>query len=345
MKISGFSRHALSAYVAAAMLAGCGGSQPPIGATGSFDKVTQNRSIGLLNASAQRLSELALARPQYAAPSQLMFVVNFSTPSGVGNVVVYDPKTNDPNPIALITAGINEPNGDCVDASGTLYVGSDPGSSGWISEYAVGKTKPFKTITDGIDQPALCTIDGQGNLWVTNNGGAANVTEYLKGSTKPHMTITKGLIYPIGIAIDHDGNLYVGNHVPYSTTNVQVYPPGGKSPTRTITDGVVWPTGITVDAKDTLYVANDSPPCNVEEYRAGQNHPYRAITDEIDGPGGLSFGKNGWLYVSNEGLLGCSGPSPALLEFRPGSVKPSGKMISKDLQTPVGNAYSPPLLP
>ena len=180
---------------------------------------------------------------------------------------------------------------------------------------------------------------------MTNNGGAANVTEYWKGSTRPHMAITKGLIYPIGIAIDHQGNLYVGNHVLYGTTNVQVYPPGRKSPTRTITDGVVWPTGIAVDAKDTLYVENDSSPCNVEEYRAGQSHPYRAITDEVNGPNGLSVGKNGWLYVSNEGSLGCSGPSPAILEFRPDSVRPSGKMISKDLQTPVGNAHFPPLLP
>jgi DNA-binding beta-propeller fold protein YncE len=159
------------------------------------------------------------------------------------------------------------------------------------------------------------------------------------------MTITKGLVYPIGIAIDHGGSLYVGNHVLYGTTNVQVYPPGKKSPTRTITDGVVWPTGIVVDAKGTLYVANGASPCNVEEYRAGQSHPYRAITDQIAGPTGLSIGKNGWLYVTNSGVLGCSGPSPVLLEFRPGSVEPSGKMISKGLQTPIGNAYFPPLLP
>jgi hypothetical protein len=313
---------------------------------GSFNTIAQNLSVRRPNASAPELPEQASTKPQNKVASPLMFVVNFSTPSGLGNVVIYDPKTNDPRPLAVITAEISSPNGDCVDGTGTLYVGSDPGSGpGWISEYAPGKTKPFKTITDGLDGPALCTIDGQGNLWVTNNGGAANVTEYLKGSTKPHMTITKGLIYPIGIAIDHDGNLYVGNHVLYGTTNVQVYPPGSKSPTRTITDGVVWPTGITVDANNTLYVANDSPPCNVEEYRAGQSHPYRAITDKIDGPNGLSVGKNGWLYVSNEGLLGCSGPSPVLLEFRPGSVKASAKVISKDLQTPVGNAHFPPLLP
>jgi sugar lactone lactonase YvrE len=345
MKSLDFGRYALCNCAAAALLAACGGSQPPIAAPGSLDKITQNRSVGLLYPSGMGLAQKASANPQYKAASPLMFVVNFITSSGLGNVVVYDPKTNDPKPLAAITTGIDEPNGDCVDASGTLYVGNDPGSSGWISEYAADKTKPFKTITDGLDGPALCTTDGQGNLWVTNNGGAANVTEYLKGSTKPHTTITKGLIYPIGIAIDHGGNLYVGNHVLYGTTNVQVYPPGKKSPIRTITDGVVWPTGIAVDAKGTLYVANGASPCDVEEYRPGQDHPFRAITDQIAGPTGLSFGKNGWLYVTNSGIQGCSGPSPVILEFRPGSIKPSGKMISKDLHAPIGNAYFPPLPP
>ena len=188
MKSLHVGRRGLGLCSVAVMLAACGGSQPPSGVPGAFDRIAQNRSVGLVNASAPQLPERALTEPQYKVASPLMFVVNFSTPSGLGNVVVYDPKTNDPNPLAVITAEISSPNGDCVNSTGTLYVGSDPGSGpGWISEYAPGKTKPFKTITDGLDGPAFCAIDGQGNLWVTNNGGAANVTEYWKGSTRPHM--------------------------------------------------------------------------------------------------------------------------------------------------------------
>jgi len=328
-----------------ALSAGCGGSQPPISASDSVTRVSENVTPRLLNGSPPNRVEGSWANPKYKVAPALVFIVNFSSQSGAGNVVVYNPKKNDPNPLAAITAGISSPNGDCVDASGTVYVGNDGGGPGWISEYTAGETKPFKTITDGIDGPAFCTIDAKGNLWVTNNGGTPNVTEYLEGSTKPHTTITKGLTYPIGIAIDREGNVYVGNHVLYGSANVQVYPPGSKSPARTITDGVVWPTGIAVDAKSTLYVANDAPPCDVEEYRVGQAHPYKDITAGINGPTGLSVGKNGRLYVSNEGLQGCSGPWPVLLEFQPGSLKPSRMMISKGLQTPVGNAHFPPLLP
>ena len=36
MSILGFGRHALTSCVAAAMLAGCGGSQPPVGTPGAM---------------------------------------------------------------------------------------------------------------------------------------------------------------------------------------------------------------------------------------------------------------------------------------------------------------------
>jgi hypothetical protein len=42
MKISDFGRYALSSCVAATMLAGCGGSQPPIGAPGAMPQSSTN---------------------------------------------------------------------------------------------------------------------------------------------------------------------------------------------------------------------------------------------------------------------------------------------------------------
>jgi serine/threonine-protein kinase len=166
----------------------------------------------------------------------------------------------------------------------------------------------------------------------------------LKGSVKPHASITKGLTNPNGIAIDHAGTLYVADLVPYGTSDVQVYTAGSKSPSRTITAGVTWPVGIGVDPNGTLYVTNDAQ-CNVEEYRAGQSQPYREITEGINGPNSVTFSTTGRLYLVDEGFNGCSGPWPVVLEFRPGSLKPTKKMISTGLHSPVGSAYYPPLLP
>ena len=46
MKTLGFGRHVLGIAAAAALLAGCGGSQPPIGAPGVMSQSTQFRHTG-----------------------------------------------------------------------------------------------------------------------------------------------------------------------------------------------------------------------------------------------------------------------------------------------------------
>lgn len=331
---------------ASALFAGCGGSQAPMEAPSVIRSIPEDRAASEFPHLAPGADRSTAERPGYSVSTPLLYVVDYTTNSGVGDVKVYDAKANDPSPIAVITSGLYLPNGDCIDGDGTLYVGSDPASgSGWISEYALGKTEPFATITNGIDGPAFCAIDSHGNLWVANNSGPPNVTEYLKGSTTPHATITSGLTDPVGVAIDHAGDLYVGNLEPYGTSNVQVYQAGNTTPTRTITRGVRWPVGIAVDARGTLYVTNDNQPCNVEEYREGESKPFKKITDEINGPVAITFSRHGRMYETNEGTLGCAGPWPVILEFRPGSVKPSKREISQGLHTAVGVAYYPPLLP
>jgi sugar lactone lactonase YvrE len=248
MNSFGLGRYALSVGVVVALLAGCGGSQPPI-----TPREPASQSV------------VESAWPAHAIP--LLYVANAS--GDYNDVTVYHAKGKDPSEIEVISNGLNTPFGVCVDSVGTLYVTNEPAGLGWVSEYPAGKTKPSKVITKGINTPAFCAIDGNGNLWVTNIGGS-DVTEYEKGSTKPHTIITKGLFYPDGIAIDSSGNIYVANRFTESSGsgNVVVYSSGSKSPNRTITDGVVSPVGITVDADRTLYLTNITEN-NVQEYRYG----------------------------------------------------------------------------
>jgi hypothetical protein len=303
--------YTLGLFAAVAMLFGCGGSQPPIGAPGAMPQ-TVTKS----------------ARDAHSGP--LLYVSNDGDQH---DVTVYPADAKDPGPIETISSGLEFPSGICLDGRGTLYVVDQ---DGWVAEYPAGKTKPSKIITKGIDVPIFCAIDSKGNLWVTNAYGP-NVTEYLKGSTKPHTVITKGLTYPDGIAIDHAGNIYIGNPLPSSSPTIQVFAPGSKSPSRTITDGVDYPIGMTVDAHGTLYVTSDREN-NVEEYRFGQDHPYQTITDDMDGPAAVTVNKNGYLYVTNAENF-------EVVEFAPGSITPSERQISKGLLDPFGTAYSPPLLP
>jgi len=218
MRVSVFSRYVLGICAAAAMLAACGGSQPPVGAPNLSPKSSQSRET----------VKPSSATPTYKVSAPLLYVT--SPDLDITPLAIYDASKDDPKPLATINKDINNSAGACIDGNGTLYVANEPGSGpGWVSEYILGQTKPLRVITKGINTPAFCAIDASGNLWVTNIG-LDDVAEYLEGSTKPHVTITKGLTYPDGIAIDSAGNLYVGNLQPHSAPNIQVYPPGSKAP-------------------------------------------------------------------------------------------------------------------
>ena len=340
MKDLEFGRNVLSSCVAVAVLAGCGGSRPPIGALpqtlmlNSLARGNPPPIVGRLRHRGDDVENSATATT-YKTSTPLLFVTD---PDYRYNPVeVYDAQGKEPKLLAHITKDLAGPEGACVDRDGTLYVANEPGDGpGWISEYALGQTKPLRIITKGINTPAFCAIDASGNLWVTNIG-LDDVAEYLKGSTKPHAEITNGLTYPDGIAIDHSGNLYVGNLLPQSAPNVQVFTSGSKSPSRTITDGISWPVGLGVDHSGTLYVANLEQN-NVEEYLSGQDQPYQTITEGLHLPGGLALNAKGWLYVADTEEY-----NSGVVEFPPSSLMPSKREIS--LYYPGGVAYYPALLP
>jgi hypothetical protein len=328
MGILGFSRCALMSLAAVAMLAGCGGSQPPIGAPGAMPKM-------------QPIAKASSGRFTYRLTKGLLFVALPDSEYPYLGIKVYDLRKADPKPLVDITNGVSQPQSVCIDHRRTLYVVNGTGS---ISEYKLGSTSPSKMITQGLNEPAFCAIDAHDSLWITNVGGA-NITEYLHGSSTPNKVITRGITEPVGIAIDRAGNIYVANHYNASNTNIQVYHSGRSTPSRTITAGVEWPVGIGVDRAGTLYVTN-LVPGNIAEYRSGSNKPYHTITQKMNGPAAVTFSPSGWMYVSNYGEQGGgSGPPKVVLEFPPGSQTPGKKMITQGLYLPLGTAFYPPYLP
>ena len=315
----------LDLCAAAALLAGCGGSQAP----GAMP--VQQTQSGSATSTIPEL-EPGFTSPGYKATGPLLYVTNF----GNQDVTVYRATAKDPAPLATISDDVALPGGACIDGQGTLYVANEPASGGWVSEYPLGKEKPSAIITDGVNEPGYCAIDAKGDLWVANIYGP-NVTEYLAGSKKPHTVITEGLVYPVGVAIDGAGNLYVGNGYGASERNIEVYAPGSKSPSRTITTGVTSPVGIAIDSNGVLYVANIDQN-TVAEYRSGQDYPFQTITEALDEPTGVAVDKKGTLYVSNIS-------NGTVVEFALGSLKPLKRQISKGLNSPDGIAHYPAPLP
>jgi hypothetical protein len=333
MRHLGLGRSPAGILAALAMLAGCSGSQPPIRAQAALPQSSAAIETHNDGANLWMPPRLAGHSVDHAASGALLYVTNLNPI--YSNVTVYHADAKDPAPIATISDDLDGPAGDCLDSKGTLYVTNEPISNGGsIVEYAFGKTVPMRIITEGIDTPAFCAIDSDGNLWVTNIGGP-NATEYLHGSKKPHTVITKDMVYPTGIAIDSSRNVYVSNRLS-SGGDVVVFPPGSTTPSRTITVGVTSPVALSIDASDDLYVTNVTQ-SNVEEYAPGQDRPFRTITRGVGTPLGVTVSEKGWLFVANY--------NDTVVEFRPGSTRPSKREISNGLHGANGLAIYPPVLP
>jgi hypothetical protein len=194
MKSLGLGRFALAIGVAAAMLAGCGGSQPPIGAPGAMPQTSASathadRGTSWMLSEAKKIKELL-----YAGDG--------------GDVYVYDLKAG--TLVGTLT-GFNNTYGDCVDKKGDVFLTTSVSSTGAVLEYAHGGDSPIKTFsTDG--HPIGCSIDSAGDLAV-NNGvpdGGSDVEVWKDASGTPTTYENKQDCYqmwPPGY--DNKGNLFV----------------------------------------------------------------------------------------------------------------------------------------
>ena len=141
MSISDLSRYALSTCVAAAMLAGCGGSQPPIGAPGAMPPSST------IATHAERGG--SWMRPE-AKSSDLLYVSD----QKANKVYMY---AYPPGPLIGTLTGFSQPGSPCVDAKSDVFV--PDGLNARIVEFAHGGSKPISVLSDSGEVPAGCSVD------------------------------------------------------------------------------------------------------------------------------------------------------------------------------------------
>jgi hypothetical protein len=167
MKGRDLSRYLLSISAAAALLAGCGGSQPqpPIGAPGAIPQTS---------ALATRVDRGRSWMEPNLAGRDLLYVGDFYT----GDVFVYDYPTL--KEVGTLT-GFDSPEGMCVDKRGDVYVTNEGDDK--VEVFKHGGSHPFKTYqTNGV--LIGCSVDRSGDLAVTTGylcvfkAGSPNETCY-----------------------------------------------------------------------------------------------------------------------------------------------------------------------
>ena len=207
LKSLGLGRYGLAMSVAAAFLAGCGGSQPPIGMTGTMSQ--SRATVQRLDRSGSwMLPEARHKTLLYVADALYYNVSVYSYPDGalVGELSVY-------NAWAA-----------CTDHKGDVFISSQIGYRSEILEYKHGEKDPIAVLQDGDSAyfPSDCSLDPTtGNLAVANAQGYygesyGNVAIYAGAQGSPKFLTDDAIPYIWSCAYDSKGNLYVDGSSYYS---------------------------------------------------------------------------------------------------------------------------------
>jgi hypothetical protein len=172
------------------MLAGCGGSQPPIGALGTMPQTSA------LAAHAVRGKSWMLAQ---AKSEDLLYVSDI----GTDDVLIFSYPQG-----ALVgtLSGFAHPNRPCVDIKGDIFVANE--SADTVVEYAHGGETPIATLNLGTPTQACSVDDRTGDLAVvTPSYGRIAIFKHAKG-TPTEYSGQEGSNFAF-CGYDASGNLFI----------------------------------------------------------------------------------------------------------------------------------------
>ncbi len=190
MKSFRLVRYVVGVSILALLLAGCGGSQPPVVAPGAMPQSSaiathadRGGSWMLPGTSSQDLLYVSDAYKN-------VFVLTYPEGKLVGELT-----------------GFNQPLGECADSAGNVFVLSYTSSFNAtnIFEYAHGGTMPIATLSDPYVAGG-CSVDPTtGNLAASGNG---NIAIFPNASGKPEIFSSAEYSF-LYCGYDNRGNLYI----------------------------------------------------------------------------------------------------------------------------------------
>jgi|SRR5580700_1446672 hypothetical protein len=194
MKSLDFGRFALSMGVGVAMLAACGGSQPPAGAAGAL---AQSPAI-----ATRAEHGGSWMRPAVSSGGDLLYAADIS---GLIYVFTYPQG----NPVGVLQE-FPLPGTLCSDSQGNVFVPIGD----QILEYAHGGSQPIATLQDVANAKAYgCSVDSTtGNLAVANvqvGDYSGDIAIFQKAQGSPTVYSDQNMLRLLFCGYDNKGNLFV----------------------------------------------------------------------------------------------------------------------------------------
>jgi len=246
---------------AAALFAGCGGSQPPISAPSTMVR--------------------PVATPVPPFPSGIRphgwLARGLQTRGGSSGPVIYVADQQDSTVLIYaetggylqgeITDGINSPYGLYVDKNGTLYVANEGNST--VTAYPEGSTSPSTIWSQDLQRPLYVMVDGSGDLFVDMQANGS-VVEYRPGSTTKYQVLQTQGTEGDGMDFDSHGNLYVAYRMSDDKRRggIEEFPPG-TTQGRHLGMKLTEPQGLIVDKNGNILVVQTGRPGRIELFKPG----------------------------------------------------------------------------
>jgi hypothetical protein len=196
METSRLRRYTLGVITTLALLAGCGGSQPPIGAPGAMPQSqSAATAVHAEGGGSWMLPE--------AKTDDLLYVTNYSY------VSVY---SYPQGKLVGALTGFNSTVGDCGDNKGNIFITNHMYRHGSvrIAEYAHGGTKLIAYLSQTHVGPVGCSVDSTtGDLAVSGFGGLRGVDIFKGARGKPSFYKNTNFVFTQFCGFDDKGNLFV----------------------------------------------------------------------------------------------------------------------------------------
>ena len=223
---------------------------------------------------------------------------------------------------ALVSSGLNAPQGVAVDSQGNVYIADS--SNNAIKKWTASTQQVTTLAFFGLNNPTGVAVDSQGNVYIADEKNLA-IKEWSAATGQVTPLVWSGLGSPFGVAVDGQGNVYFSDA---SHNAIKEWVAATQRVTTLVSSGLNAPLGVAVDAQGNVYFA-DAKNNAIKEWTAANKQVSTLVSSGLNNPCGVAVDGDGNVYFADTG-------NNAIKEWSPATRKVT-VLISNGMKSPNRN--------